>query len=224
MLGGIGSILTLLLFVPDYVGSVLVIVGWILILVAVKDISEAVQDKSIYNNALISAILAIIGAVTFAVIVAAAIFAIIGLGTFPTMAGSTPPSGFFGILAAALVGLAVVWVIGIVGSYFLYKSFKGISAKIPVGLFGTGALLYFIGSILTIILVGFFLIFIAQILFAIAFFSIPDRLQPGPTMQPNMGTSGDPVEQLSLRHSQLFLVHIVYVEDNPRLSPFIVWY
>ena len=39
MLGGIGSILTLLLFVPYYVGSVLVIIGWILILIAVKDIS-----------------------------------------------------------------------------------------------------------------------------------------------------------------------------------------
>ena len=188
-LGGIGSILTLLLFVPDYVGAVLVIVGWILILIAVKDISEAVQDKSIYNNALVSAILAIVGAVTFAVVVAAAIFAILGLGTFPTTAGSTPPAGFIGIIAAAALGLFVVWIVGIVGSYFLYKSFKGISAKIPVGLFGTGALLYFIGSILTIIVIGFFLIFIAQILFVIAFFSVPDRVQPGPMMQPSMPTS-----------------------------------
>lgn len=188
MLGGVGSILTLLLFVPDYVGAVLVIIGWILILIAVKDISEAVQDRSIYNNALVSAILAIVGAVTFAVIVAAAVFALLGLGTFPTTAGSMPPAGFFGILAAALVGLAVVWIIGIVGSYFLYKSFKGISAKMPVGLFGTGALLYFIGSILTIILVGFFLIFIAQILFVVAFFSIPDRPSQPAMMQPGTAT------------------------------------
>lgn len=184
-LGGVGAILTLLLFVPYYIGSVLVIIGWIMILIAVKDISEAVQDRSIHNNALVSAILAIIGAVTFAVVVAAAFFAILGLGTFPTTAGSTPPTGFFGILAAALVGLAAVWVIGIVGSYFLYKSFKGISAKLPVGLFGTGALLYFIGSILTIILIGFILIFIAQILFIVAFFSIPDRPSQ-PMTQPGM--------------------------------------
>ena len=186
MLGGIGSILTLLLFVPDYVGSVLVIVGWILILIAVKDISEAVQDRSIYRNALISAIMAIIGAVTFAVVVAAAVLALLGLGTLPTTAGSMVPTGFFGILAAALLGLAVVWIIGIVGSYFLWKSFKGISAKLPVGLFGTGALLYFIGSILTIILIGFILIFIAQILFVVAFFSIPDRPSQPAMMQPGM--------------------------------------
>ena len=186
MLGGVGSILTLLLFVPYYVGSVLVIIGWILILIAVKDISEAVQDRSIYRNALISAIMAIIGAVTFAVVVAAAFFAILGLGTLPTTAGSTPPTGFVGILAAAILGLAVVWIIGIVGSYFLWKSFKGISAKLPVGLFGTGALLYFIGSILTIILIGFVLIFIAQILFVAAFFSVPDRPSPPAMMQPGM--------------------------------------
>lgn len=189
MLGGVGSILTLLLFVPYYVGSVLVIIGWILILIAVKDISEALQDRSIYNNALISAIMAIIGAVTFAVVVAAAFFALLGLGSFPTTAGSTPPTGFVGIFVAAALGLAVVWVIGIVGSYFLYKSFKGISAKLPVGLFGTGALLYFIGSILTIILIGFFLIFIAQILFIAAFFSIPDRPTQPAMMQPGMAPS-----------------------------------
>ena len=185
-LGGVGSILTLLLFVPDYVGAVLVIIGWILILIAVKDISEAVQDRSIYNNVLVSAILSIIGAITFAVVVAASVLALLGLGTLPTTAGSTVPTGFFAILAAALVGLAVVWIIGILGSYFLWKSFKGISAKLPVGLFGTGALIYFIGSILTIILVGFFLIFIAQILFIVAFFSIPDRPMQPTMMQPGM--------------------------------------
>lgn len=187
-LGGVGSILTLLLFVP-YAGGVIVIIGWILILLAVKDISQAVQDRSIYNNALAAAILAIIGAATFAFVVAATVLALIGLGSIPTTAGSTPPVGFLNILGAALLGLAVVWIVGLIGSYFLYKSFKGISAKLPVGLFGTGALIYFIGSILTIVVVGFFLIFIAQILFIVAFFSIPDRpSQPG-MMQPGMAPS-----------------------------------
>ncbi|HZY46491.1 MAG TPA: DUF996 domain-containing protein, partial [Candidatus Bathyarchaeia archaeon] len=78
-LGGIGSILTLLLFVPYFVGAALVIVGWALILWAVKDISESVQDRSIFNNAIISVVMAIIGAVVFAVVVAAAFLGFIGL-------------------------------------------------------------------------------------------------------------------------------------------------
>ncbi len=60
-------------------------------------------------------------------------------------------------------------------------------------LFGTAALLYLIGAALTIILVGFLLIFVAQILFIVAFFSLPDQL-PAQPMAPTTFTpsSGAP--------------------------------
>ena len=187
MLGGIGSILTLLLFVPDYVGAVLVIIGWVLILIAVKDISEAVQDRTIFTNAIISAVMTIIGAITFAVVATASVLSFISSGGQVPMNGTTtPPPGFVGLILGLILGIAVLWIFWSVGSFFLWRSFKGISAKMPVGLFGTGALLFFIGSILTIILIGFVLIFIAQILFVVAFFSIPDR----PTTQPAMMQPG----------------------------------
>jgi uncharacterized membrane protein len=176
---GIGSILTLLLLVPANIEAVLVIVGWILILVAVKRIADEAHDSSIFNNALIAAVLAIIGIIIFAVIVAAAFLSLVGLGSLSS--ANPPPAGVIGVILGALAGLAVVWILGIVGSFFLWRSFKGVGDKTSVNMFRTAGLVYFIGSILTIILVGFFAIFVAQILFIVAFFSLPDNL-PGPSV------------------------------------------
>ena len=178
-MGGIGSILTLLLFVPA-VGAVLVIVGWILILLAVRNISEVVQDKSIFNNMLYSVILAIIGTIAFAIVVVGAILGFVGLGA----AGSSAASSVFGLLTGLIGGLILTWVLLIISAYFLWSAFKGIVAKTMVGLFGTAALIYFIGAILTVILVGFLLTFVAQILFIVAFFSLPDNPPPAQPMAP----------------------------------------
>ena len=56
-LGGIGGILV---FLPG-----VSLVGWILILLATKEISESVQDKTIFDDATLAAITAVIGAVVF---------------------------------------------------------------------------------------------------------------------------------------------------------------
>src|SRR5438876_9023006 len=56
-LGGIGGILV---FLPG-----VSLVGWILILLATKEISESVQDKTIFDDAILAAITAVIGAVVF---------------------------------------------------------------------------------------------------------------------------------------------------------------
>ena len=58
-LGGIGGILV---FIPG-----VSLVGWILILVALNEISDVVRDRSIFDDALIAGITAIIGAVGFLV-------------------------------------------------------------------------------------------------------------------------------------------------------------
>ena len=173
-LGGIGSILIILSIIP-YAGAVLGIIGWILTLVAIKYISDVLQDRSIFNNAIISVILAIVGVAIAGLVIAGAIFGLIGIG------GVTHPasSGVFGFVATIIVGLLALWVIAIIAAYFLRKSYDTVSTRLNVGMFRTGALIYFIGAILTIILIGFLLIFLAEILFIVAFFSIPENLLYG---------------------------------------------
>ena len=54
--GGIGSILMILTIVP-FAGPILGIIGFVLVLIAVKYISEIVGDPSIFKNYLIAVIL-----------------------------------------------------------------------------------------------------------------------------------------------------------------------
>jgi hypothetical protein len=49
------------------------------------------------------------------------------------------------------------------------------SQRLGVSSFRTAATLYLVGAILTIVLIGFVLLFVGQILQAAAYFSIPER-------------------------------------------------
>lgn len=159
-LGGVGGILVFIPFAS--------LVGWILILLATKEISEAVQDKSIFDDALLAAITAIIGAVVFvAFIVSGAIGGLFSLGF------GFPGFLFFGILGA-------FWVFTVISAVFLKRSYEKISQRLNISAFATAGLLYLIGAALTIVFVGFLIILIALIFQIVAYFSIQDR-PPSPS-------------------------------------------
>src|SRR6267143_1115811 len=171
-LGGVGGILV---FIPF-----LSLVGWILILLATKEISESVQDKTIFDDALLAGITAVIGAVVFALVFALAVFTGSVAGRFAT--GLFVFSGLFiGILAA-------FWVFTIISAIFLKRSYEKISQRLNVSAFATAGLLYLIGAALTIVFVGFLIILIALIFQVVAYFSIQDR-PPSPGW-------GQPVPQI----------------------------
>src|SRR5438046_10302040 len=102
VLGGVGGIRAI---IPG-----ISLVGWILILVALKEVSDVTRDRSIFDDAMIAGITAIIGAVTFIVFLASGTFG--GLITLGAIA--------FGPLGAlgALAFLGVFWVFLIVSSIF----------------------------------------------------------------------------------------------------------
>ncbi len=188
-LGGIGSILVLLAIVPT-AGVVLAIVGLILVLVALKYASDILGDSKIFMNMLYAVILGIIGLVVGVVAVVAVVFQAIGLGYLSssfTYTGPTTvaPGNIMGLLGSVLLGLVAVWICFLVSSLFLRRSYGELGRRLNVGLFGTAALLYLIGAVLTIILIGFLLIFVADILFIVAFFTINTQMPPPmPSAQP----------------------------------------
>ena len=155
-LGGVGGILVFLPFVS--------LVGWILILLATKEISETVQDKSIFDDALLAAITAIIGAVVFVAFIVTG--SIAGLFTFGL--GFPRFLLFFGILGA-------FWVFTVISAIFLKRSYEKISQRLNVSAFATTGLLYLIGAALTIVFVGFLILLVALIFQVVAYFSIQDR-------------------------------------------------
>ena len=118
-MGGVGSILVLLSFVPS-VGFVLGLVGLVLVLIAVKQISDAVNDREIFNNVLIAVILQIVGVAILTFAVVGALFGFLfasqtgiapspfdGFGGF----GMMPDGAFWAVLGAFVVGLFAMWII-----------------------------------------------------------------------------------------------------------------
>jgi len=181
-LGGIGSILVLLTFIPS-IGIALGIVGAVLILVALKYIADEVGDRRIINNALISIIISIIG-VALAILLMG-VFAVYSIGTYYSITinghtvmslASREPLGLFRFILSIIWVLVAVWIAQIISAIFLRRSYNLVSGYLGVGLFSTAALLYLIGAALLIVLVGLIIILIADIIQIVAFFSIPDKL------------------------------------------------
>jgi uncharacterized membrane protein len=177
-LGEIGSILVLLAIIPAF-GSAVAVIGFILILIAVKYISDALHDSSIFSNILVAIVLAIVGVITGGLVVLGSVFRFIGFRNI--MLGNTTttvPTNFGPMIGGIIVGLVIVWIMFIVAAYFQRKSYEVVATRLNVGMFRTAAFVYLLGAALVIILVGFLLLFIAQILFVVAFFSLPEGAVP----------------------------------------------
>lgn len=177
-LGGVGSVLLLLIVAP-YIGFLLGIVGLVLILVALGRIAEAVRDPSISRNATYAVVAGIVGVLVGGLVMFGAVFRFIGLGAMagPDWIPIATPTDVWGFLAAMLIGLLAIWAFFVVSAVFLKRSSDAIAARLNVPMFHTAALLYLIGAVLAVVVVGFLLIFVAQILFVVAFFSIPEDAQ-----------------------------------------------
>ena len=170
-LGGIGSILLLIPLVN--------IVGYILMLIATKYVSDELGDKSVFDNMLYAVITGIIGA-------AAAGFIIFTGAAFSAVTFSASA------IAGVIVGLAIAWIALIVSAIFIRRSYNTMATRLNIGTFKTAGTLYFVGAILTIILVGFIILFVAAIVQIIAFFAIPDS-EPGMQAQPTGGMAPQPM-------------------------------
>ncbi len=177
-LGGVGSILILLGFIP-FMG----IVGWILVLIAVKYIADTVGDRSVWDNMLYAVILAVIGIAALSLMIFLPLF---GISLIPGGdINFADPLGFF-IIVPLIAGLVVGWVFALLSAIFLRRSFDSIAGHLAVPMFGTAALLYLIGTILIIVVVGLFILFIAAILMIVAFFSIREEApQPAAVAPPS---------------------------------------
>lgn len=175
--GGLGSIFLLLTVVP-YAGLVLGIAGLILVLFAVMRIAEFVGDPSIRSNMVLGIVLAVGGLAIGSLIVFAAMWRFMGLGFMsgPDFNMMNPPTtDVWAFIVAMILGLVAIWAFYLVSAVYIRRSFDSIGARLNIGMFQTAALVYLIGAALTIVMVGFLVVYVAWILFAVAFFSIPEE-------------------------------------------------
>jgi uncharacterized membrane protein len=182
-LGGIGSILVLLTVAPN-IGWIFGIAGFVMILVAISKISQAVNDKKIYDNMLKSVILAIGAIVVGTVTVIGSVYKVMGMGSFVgsdfVLSPNITTGDWIGLAVAAAGGLIAVWAILVASAVFIRRSFNSMASKLNVKMFETAALIYLIGAATAIVGIGFLLLFVAEILLIVSFFSIQEQQQRVP--------------------------------------------
>lgn len=190
-LGGVGAILLLFTAIPS-VGWILGIAGFVMTLVAINYISQSLGDRSIYSNMMVSVILAIGAIAVGTVTVIGTVFRVLGMGNFVgpnfVVAPNIGVGDWVALAGAVILGLVVVWGLLIASAVFLRRSFNTISSKLNIGMFGTAGLLYLIGAATAIIGIGFLLLVVAEILLAVAFFSINEK-EPTPVQAQSMSAS-----------------------------------
>ena len=173
--GGIGVILSLIGGVIPYAGSIVSIIGIVLLLIAVKYIADETKNKNIFSNYLIAFILAIV-----AIIIAIVSFiAFVGIDVLLNLRNLRRVEDIIAlrhIVAGLIFGIIIFWVIYLISAIFVKKSYYAIAEHTKVDLFHTTGLLYLIGAATLIILIGVFIILIAKILEIIAYFSLPEEL------------------------------------------------
>jgi uncharacterized membrane protein len=181
ILGGIGALLMLLTIIP-YAGMFVGIIGFILVFVAVKYISDETKDRSIFNSFLYFFIIAIVGTVVAAGIFVISFFDVGGIEYFTNLQSQTftDPMIIFQELqdffAGIIMALLALWITWIISAVFLRKCYDAIAEHTKVKWFGTSGLLYLIGAATVIIGIGFIILLVALVLMIIAFFSLPDNL------------------------------------------------
>jgi len=178
-MGGIGAIL--LLIFP--------LVGFILILIAVKQLSDEIKREDIFRDFLICTIISSLALiiVIFVIFFSTWLSLDVWIGSpSPSMPSPHPPYPptpqfppekpdiffylFFGVI------FLLSWAINSVASYFAQRGFLSLADITGERNFSLSGRLIFLGALLYIILVGW-VVYLVGIIFAIiSFFSLPDRI------------------------------------------------
>ncbi len=169
ILGGIGSILCALAITP-HLGPLTALIGFIFLLISLNMFSKIFKDERIFKQAFISIIFA-----SVAIILIIFIFGLIGFFIIRLSYHSYYFHFFHHLGITSFLGFLVAYILLILNGYYLKSAFELLSFHTEITLYKAGGVSYFIGTILSIIFIGFLVIFAAWIILAVAFFITPDE-------------------------------------------------
>jgi uncharacterized membrane protein len=190
-LGCVGAILMVVSFVgiPGRLYEFLpLIAGIILVLIALNGFADHYKDKSIFNNSLYGLIIVIVG-----IVAAVLIFVILIMPIAPELAELDWTNtaavrefirknlwSFLGPIIGAYLTAVISLIISAV---FFRKSLGALSARSGEKMFETAGLIWLVGAVLSIILVGFIIIWVSWILIAVGFLSMKTPAETPPPPQ-----------------------------------------
>jgi uncharacterized membrane protein len=187
-LSAVGALLLVIGAVLGFVWSfsgILSLIGIILLLIGLKGLANFYKEEGIFNNALYSIIIAIVGFVVgVGVIAVSAVSALADIGIdwanvedwnnvgtdVATVFADFDFSAIATLLGALVIGLIIFYVVVIISMIFFRKSMNQLSSRSGIGLFGTAGILMLIGAVIPVI--GLLIIWIGAILVTVAFFQM----------------------------------------------------
>jgi uncharacterized membrane protein len=158
-LGGVGAILLAIPFLN--------LIGIILVLIAMKGMTDYYKDEGIFRNALYGFIFGFVGVVA---LIAVILMLVLGFATISSGFTPSPATASFVGVSLFLIAFVVLYVFSLIGAIFYKKSLDTLSNKSGERMFGTAGLILLIGA--AIPLIGEILKFVAWILAAVGFFNI----------------------------------------------------
>ncbi len=207
-LGGIGAILLLIGFLVPRISppaSGLSLIGLILLLIGLKGLADYYKNSGIFYDflyGLVAGIIGVIAAVTaaFYLILPTVLTTIYPGWTFgdwsalSTMTAQTPTTpdqiaSFAASIVRSTAGgivavLVILLVFFVIAALLMRRSLNMLSQKAGQGLFATTGTLLLIGAILTIVGIGYIIIWISIIFLAIAFLTLKPLPTPADTGAP----------------------------------------
>ncbi|XES77764.1 MAG: DUF996 domain-containing protein [Candidatus Bathyarchaeia archaeon] len=190
-------------FVLPYVALAgLGLVSFILFLLAMHNLSKYYNRPAIFKNVLYGIIVNIVGVIVVLVVESAFLTIVTrqvhvdvpnALSNGP-LAVSSVQSVFLPVVSLLLT----VFIFGIISAFFYMRAFNALSEESGVTAFRTAGVLYLIGTVLTLVMVGALLVWVAWIFVAIGFFSLNSSPKTAPVTSTNSSA-----EQLSSSTSQM---------------------
>lgn len=191
ILGVIGTLLMIIGGLAGRFSAILFLVGLALLILAFHGLADLYQDRSIFNNMIFGGIVFVVG-----VVVAIVIFVVTAVGLMtklglPSSGWSDPTvwrsvnwntvdwNSLVPYIAAVAVALLILFVFTVFAAVLIRRSLKSLAEKSGTHLFATSGTVLMVGAVLTIILIGFIIIWIALVLLLVAFI----ELKQGPAPQ-----------------------------------------
>jgi uncharacterized membrane protein len=170
MLGGIGYILILLGWMPR-IGILLSLVGFVLWLISMYQLSNILRKPSIFQKVLIGFILGIVG-----VVIALAFGLMTGVSIFASIRGEA--GAILGLGLGVAFAILVAYATLVVSFYFYKEAYEILAQATAHNLFRIGGLLLFIGAITLILFgLGALLMIVGNIVLTVAFFTAPNEVE-----------------------------------------------
>jgi uncharacterized membrane protein len=180
LLGIIGALFMVIGILPS-VGWLLMILGIVFVLIALNGYGDAYKDGSIIHNTVYTIVFEIIGVVVFIGVViygAMGFLASLGIKNISDLQSwqqinwqqAVNTTNILPFVGAIVLGLVILFAFTVLASLYFKKAMNALSTKTGVKLFRTTGTVFFIGALLTIILIGLIIIWVAFILMMISFY------------------------------------------------------